>query len=92
MDLTKVVMLGKRIRVRTESRSRGWDEFLEYTVGLNWRRAVVPPATSEEERSVSESRYRRWFLGDQVEMERAHSPSRGVVKFVHGVTVGEVSF
>jgi hypothetical protein len=82
-------MLGKRILRRMES--RGWDE-LEYTVGLNWRRAVVPPATSEEERSVSESRYRRWFLGDQVEMERAHSPSRGVVKFVHGVTVGEVSF
>ena len=48
MDLTKVVMLGKRIRVRTESRSRGWDEFLEYTVGLNWRRAIVPPTPFKE--------------------------------------------
>jgi len=32
------------------------------------------------------------WSGLERERERTHSPSRGVVKFVHGVTVGEVSF
>ena len=67
MDLTKVVMLGKRVRVRTESRSRGWDEFLEYAVGFNGQmKPYVPPTVFKGRRPARESGYRRCFLGGQV--------------------------
>ena len=92
VDLTKVVMLGKRILRRMES--RGWDE-LEYTIGLNWRRAIVPPTPFKERKGGQRKQVSEMFpgwSGLERERERTHSPSRGVVKFVHGVTVGEVSF
>ena len=63
MDLTKVVMLGKRVRVRTESRSRGWDEFLEYAVGFNGQtKPYVPPTVFKERRPARKS-VQRSFLG-----------------------------
>jgi hypothetical protein len=74
VDLTKVVMLKLKVRVRTESRSRGWDEFLEYAVGFNGQtKPYVPPTVFKERRPARESGYRRWFLDSQARRERENS-------------------
>ena len=67
VDQVLVLLMKVRFRVRTESRSRGWDEFLEYAVGFNGQmKPYVPPTVFKGRRPARESGYRRCFLGGQV--------------------------